>query len=126
MQGILVIIDGLGDLPCKELQGKTPLEAAKKPNLDYLAFKGKLGYMYPIKEKVVPESDTATLSVLGNNINGSYRGYLEALGIGLELEKGDLALRTNFATIDNLKNKKIIDRRVGRTLTTKEASLLAD
>lgn len=125
MNNILVIIDGLGDLPCKELKGKTPLESAKKPNLNYLTSKGKLGYMYPINETTAPESDTAIIAILGNNFFSSYRGYLESLGSGLKIDKGDLAFRTNFATIDNLTNKKVIDRRAGRTLTTKEANLLA-
>jgi len=125
MKGILVIIDGLGDLPNEKLNGKTPLEAAKKENLDYLASRGKLGFMYTINEDVAPESDSAVLAILGNNLIGSFRGYFESLGFGLDLKRGDLALRTNFATIDNLKNKKVIDRRAGRTLTTREASILA-
>ena len=126
MKGIIVIIDGLGDLPCKELEGKTPLEAAEKENLNYLASNGKLGFMYPVKENIAPESDSAILSILGNNLLGSYRGYLEASGVGLKVENGDLALRTNFATIDNLRNKKVIDRRAGRTLTTSEARELSE
>jgi len=126
MKGVLVIIDGLGDLPNRQLNGKTPLEAANKSHLDYLASKGKLGEMYSINEKIIPESDTAILAILGNKILGSYRGQLEALGTNAGMRKGDLALRTNFATVDNMKNKRIIDRRAGRTLTTKEAKILSD
>ncbi len=126
MRGILIIIDGLADLPCKQLSGKTPLEAAEKPNLDYLTNKGELGYMYPVKQGVVPESDQAVLSILGNEVTGSYRGQFEALGSGVNIRKGDLALRANFASVENLMSKRIVDRRAGRTLTTKEASVLAE
>jgi len=125
MKGILVILDGIGDLPHKLLDGKTPLEAAETPNLDYLASKGELGEMYPINENKVPESDSAIVSILGNNYLESSRGQLEARGAGIKLERGDLAMRANFGTIDNLKSKKVIDRRAGRTLTTKEADILA-
>ncbi len=125
MDKILIILDGMGDLPTPSLQGKTPLEVAKTPNLDYLAEKGKLGYLYPISEKVAPESDTAVIAILGNDFRISSRGQFEAKGTGIKLERGDLALRANFATIDNLKSKKVIDRRAGRTLTTKEARELS-
>jgi len=125
MKGILVVIDGMADLPCKQLEDKTPLEAANKPNLDYLASRGSLGYVYTIAENNVPESDGAILSLLGNNPTLSTRGQLEAIGAGIELQRGDLALRVNFATIDNLESENIIDRRAGRTLTTKEAIILA-
>ena len=125
MKGILVVIDGIADLPVKQLEDKTPLEAANKPNLDYFASRGNLGYVYTIAENNVPESDGAILSLLGNNPSLSTRGQLEATGAGIELQRGDLALRINFATIDNLESESIIDRRSGRTLTTKEAVILA-
>ena len=125
MKGILIVIDGLADRACRQLNDRTPLEIADKENLDYLAENGKLGEMFPINETVAPESDTAVVSILGNNAFISSRGVFEAIGAGLDFKRGDLALRTNFATIDNLNSKKIIDRRAGRTLTTKEAGILA-
>jgi len=125
MKGILVIIDGLGDLPCKQLGGKTPLEAAKTPNLDFLATRGEMGWMYPVRPGFVPESDEAIISIFGNDLINSTRGQLEARGANIKLMRGDLALRTNFATIDSLKKGNIIDRRAGRTLTTREAEELA-
>ena len=67
MKGIFVIIDGLGDLPNKRLEGKTPLEAAQTPNLDFLAARGILGYMYPVKPNFIPESDEAIVSIFGND-----------------------------------------------------------
>lgn len=125
MKGVLVVIDGLGDRACRQINGKTPLEAAEKPNLDYMTKQGQLGFMYPINEELAPESDIAVLSLLGNEFHISERGSLEALGAGLILERGDLALRTNFGTIDKIEKGKVLDTRAGRTLTTREAKILA-
>lgn len=125
MKGILVILDGLGDLPNKQLNDMTPLEAAQTPNLDFLAARGQMGYMYPVKPAFIPESDEAIISIFGNDLISSSRGQLEARGSDVKLTRGDLALRANFATIDSLKMGNILDRRVGRTLTTNEAIILA-
>lgn len=125
MKGILVILDGLGDLPCKQLEDKTPLEAAEMPNLDFLANRGQMGYMYSVRPGFVPESDEAVISIFGNDLENSSRGELEAIGAGIKMMRGDLALRVNFATIESMKSGRIIDRRAGRTLTTAEAEILA-
>ena len=125
MKGVLVILDGLGDLPVKQFQGKTPLEAAEMPNLDFLATRGEMGTMWPVRQGFVPESDEAVVSIFGNDLINSSRGQLEARGAGIKVMRGDLALRVNFATIDSLSSGKIIDRRAGRTLTTTEAEILA-
>jgi 2,3-bisphosphoglycerate-independent phosphoglycerate mutase len=124
MKSILILIDGVADRQCPALGNKTPLEAASTPNLDFLAENGKQGYMYPINEKMAPESNNGILAIFGENAFIA-RGPLEALGAGIKFQRGDLALRANFATINNIKEGKIIDRRVGRTLTTKEAMILA-
>ena len=118
-------MDGLGDLPNKQLGDKTPLEAANTPNLDFLATRGELGYLYPVKPGFIPESDEAIVSIFGNDLINSTHGQLEARGAGLKPTRGDLALRVNFATIDSWEKGNIIDRRAGRTLTNEEASLLA-
>ncbi|MCK5043916.1 2,3-bisphosphoglycerate-independent phosphoglycerate mutase [Candidatus Pacearchaeota archaeon] len=125
MKGIFVILDGLGDLPCKQFKGKTPLEAANMPNLNFLAARGEMGWMYPVKPGFVPESDEAIVSIFGNNLISSTRGQLEVKGTNINLTRGDLALRVNFATIDSLEKGNILDRRAGRTLTTQEAQILA-
>ena len=125
LKGIFVIIDGMADTPCAMLNDRTPLDAANMPNLNFLAARGELGFMYPVKPGFVPESDEALLSLFGNKLIFNSRGQLEAKGIGLNLMRGDLALRVNFSTIDPVKNT-IIDRRAGRTLTTAEADILAD
>lgn len=115
---ILLIIDGLGDLPTP----KTPLQAAKKPNLDKLAAAGITGLFSPIRRGVVPGSDTSHLRIFGYDPDVFYpgRGPLEALGIGMSLAEGDIAFRANLATV---KNGKIIDRRAGR-IATAEARML--
>ncbi len=125
MKGIFVILDGLGDLPNKMLNDMTPLEAAQTPNLDFLAARGQLGYVYTVKPGFVPESDEAIVSLFGNELISSTRGQLEARGSELKLTRGDLAFRVNFGTIDSLEKGNILDRRAGRTLTTYEANQLA-
>ncbi|MEM0465458.1 MAG: alkaline phosphatase family protein [Candidatus Pacearchaeota archaeon] len=125
MNKILVILDGAADLPHPFLNGKTPLEAAEMPNLDFFSEYSCMGYMYPISENVAPGSDNSLLSIFGNNPEICKRGVLEAVGIGLNIKKGDIVFRTNFGTIENLKTRKVIDRRVGRTLSSNEAKILA-
>lgn len=115
----------MGDLPTEELGKKTPLEAAETPNMNLLAKKGKVGLMYTIGNGIAPESDAAVISILGYDPHKYYtgRGPLEAVGAGLVMKDGDLALRCNFATLGD--RRIIIDRRAGRDLTEEEASKLS-
>ncbi len=124
MKLIFVAIDGMGDLPIKTLGNKTPLEVAETPNMDSLAKTGKTGLMYSVKKGVAPESDVAVISLLGYDPfkYSTGRGVIEAAGVGLNMKDGDLALRCNFATLGEGKN--ILDRRVARTLSTEEATVL--
>jgi 2,3-bisphosphoglycerate-independent phosphoglycerate mutase len=121
MVKVFVILDGVGDKACRVLNGKTPLEAAKTKNLDFFASNGNGGFVYAINETIAPESDEAILALLGYDPLKYYygRGPLEAYGAGLKFDEGDLVLRTNFSTVEN--GSKIVDRRVGRSLTTAEA-----
>ncbi len=123
MKGILVIIDGMADLPNKLLKDKTPLEAAHTPNMDFFATRGEMGYMDPVKPGFIPESDEAIVSIFGNDLSSSSRGWLEAKGTNIKLTRGDLAFRVNFGTTNS--KGEVIDRRAGRTLTTGEAHELA-
>jgi 2,3-bisphosphoglycerate-independent phosphoglycerate mutase len=125
MKGVFVILDGVADEASRVLGGKTPLEAANTPNLDFLAAKSKINYCYTVREGVAPESSSAVVSLLGFDPEFSPRGPLEAQGIGIKIKPGDLVLRTNFATIDSLESGNILDPRAGRTLSTKEAKVLA-
>lgn len=125
MKTILVVLDGAADRACKELHGKTPLEATAMPNLGFFAGEGKQGYSYLVGEHITPESNEAVFALFGYDPKIIPRGIVEAIGADIKLGYGDLALRTNFATITNIKEGKILDRRAGRTLTTREAAILA-
>jgi 2,3-bisphosphoglycerate-independent phosphoglycerate mutase len=122
---IYIVIDGMGDLPIEELDGKTPLEAAETPYMDSLAKTGKTGLMYTVGKGIAPESDVAVVSILGYDPFAHHvsRGALESIGAGLEMRNGDLALRCNFATL--AADNSIVDRRAGRNLTQEEADELA-
>lgn len=123
---LYIVLDGLSDLPLKELGNKTPLEAAVTPNMDRLAQSGKLGIVYPVGKGIAPESDIAVISLLGYDAHKYYtgRGPLESFAEGLSVNDGDVAFRVNFATVAE-DGKTIKDRRVGRNLTTEEAVALA-
>lgn len=111
---ILVICDGLGDRPIKELGGLTPLEAAKTPHLDSLAAESECGMMHTLGRGFVPGSDVSHLNILGYDYEKYYsgRGTIEAAGVGLKLSDGDVALRGNFGTVND--QLIITDRRAGR------------
>ena len=122
MKSLLIICDGMAD----RLTNKTtPLEAAETPNMDKLAKDGICGIMDTIAAGIRPGSDTAHLALLGYDPYEVYtgRGPLEAEGAGIKLEKGDVALRCNFATLAS--DNSIIDRRAGRNLTAEEGTELA-
>lgn len=122
---LYVLLDGLGDLPVSSFGGLTPLEAAEKPNMDALAKKGISGSVYTVGKGIAPESDVAVISMLGYDPLTTYtgRGPIEVFGSGMVMDNGDLAVRCNFATVDE--NMNIIDRRVGRSLSSEEARILA-
>jgi 2,3-bisphosphoglycerate-independent phosphoglycerate mutase len=122
---LFVVLDGLGDEPHPDLGGRTPLEAAETPVMDRLVRAGKAGLMYPVGEPIAPESDIAVISILGYHAMDYYtgRGPLEALAVGIEMEDGDLVYRANFATAGE--GPEIVDRRVGRGLSSEEAATLA-
>ena len=111
------MLDGVGDLPHPDLAGKTPLEAATTKNMDVLAKNGIMGQVISVGKGIAPESDIAVFNMLGYKFQHSDyagRGVVEAIGIGIDFKDGDLALRGNFATLDN--EGKIIDRRAGRKI----------
>lgn len=111
---LLVVCDGVSDRPVKQFEGQTPLQAARKPAMDAVARNGISGIMDVIAPGVVPGSDTAHLALFGYDPYKVYtgRGPIEAAGAGIDLRKGDVAFRCNFATTDDGVN--IRDRRAGR------------
>ncbi|MCX6776427.1 MAG: 2,3-bisphosphoglycerate-independent phosphoglycerate mutase [Candidatus Micrarchaeota archaeon] len=110
-KAILIICDGLGD---RQIKGRTPLQMARRPNMNMLASKGITGMMHTIAPGVIPGSDTAHLALFSYDPHTYYqgRGVYEALGAGLELEDGDIAFRCNFATVND--RMVVTDRRAGR------------
>lgn len=123
---LYVVLDGVGDTPIKELGHKTPLEAALTPYMDRLAQAGKTGVVHTVGKGIAPESDIAVISLLGYDAHKYYtgRGPLESFAEGLKVEDGNVALRVNFATVED-DGRTIKDRRVGRNLTSDEATILA-
>ncbi|MFA5887729.1 MAG: alkaline phosphatase family protein [Candidatus Nanoarchaeia archaeon] len=118
MKTLFIVLDGAADAG-----NNTPYERAFKPNLDFLAKNGRCGLVQTVGKDIAPESDFAVMAILGYDPYKYFtgRGPLEAYGAGIKLSKPFLALRTNFATVED---DIIIDRRVGRSLTTKEAKEL--
>lgn len=119
---IYVLLDGVGDLPHPDLDGKTPLQTANTPILDKIASNGVIGEVISVGKGIAPESDIAVFNMLGykfNHADYAGRGVMEAIGIGLDFKDGDLALRGNFSTLDD--EGVIIDRRAGRHIEKEDA-----
>jgi len=123
---VYVLLDGVGDLPHPDLNGRTPLDAAVTPNLDVLAKNGTMGQVITVGKGIAPESDIAVFNMLGYKFqHADYvgRGVIEAIGVGTDFKDGDLALRGNFATLND--EGAIIDRRAGRRIEKDDANAVA-
>jgi len=123
---IYVLLDGVGDLPHPDLDGKTPLEAANTPTLDKIASNGVIGEVISVGKGIAPESDIAVFNMLGYKFDHAEyvgRGVIEAIGIGIDFKDGDLALRGNYSTLDE--ENVIIDRRAGRNIEKQDADGIA-
>jgi 2,3-bisphosphoglycerate-independent phosphoglycerate mutase len=121
---LYVCLDGLGDDPIPALGDRTPLEAARTPFMDTLAAQGRTGTVVTVGPGIAPESDIAVFAILGYDPREEHpgRGVVEAVGADMDFRQGDLAYRVNFATAEW---PRIIDRRVGRDLSSDEARALA-
>lgn len=114
---VLVVMDGVGDIRSPKFGNKTPLEYAHTPNMDILAKESSVGRLYPVLPGITPGSGPGHLSLFGYDPLQTTigRGVLEGVGLGIELQNGDVAARCNFATMDDM--GIITDRRAGRIPT---------
>ncbi len=102
MKLVVLLGDGMADLPIEALQGRTPLQTAKKPNMDRLAKQGRSGLAQTVPDGFPPGSDVANLSVMGYAPSRHYTGRapLEAAAMDVQLGAADIAFRCNFVTIE--------------------------
>lgn len=110
----------MADEPLTGFGGKTPLQMAEKPHIDWLAKNGQAGRLITVPETMHPGSEIANMAVLGYDVEKVYdgRGVLEAASMGVELQPGDLALRCNLLTIEN----GILKNHSGGHITSEEAA----
>ncbi|SEF89893.1 2,3-bisphosphoglycerate-independent phosphoglycerate mutase [Xylanibacter ruminicola] len=124
MKHIIILGDGMADLPVERLNGKTLLQYAHKPMMDQLAKEGRCGRLVTVPEGFPPGSEVANTAILGYDLNKVYegRGPLEAASIGYEMADDDLAIRCNIITLED---GKIITHN-GGNLETEDARVLID
>lgn len=120
---IVLVGDGMADYPIESLGMRTPLEAARTPNMDFIAKNGQLGQAKTIPEKMTPASDVANLSILGYDPKKYYsgRGPLEAANLGIALEDDDVAFRCNLITASG---DTLLDYSAGHIKTTEAEKLI--
>ena len=131
MKYVVILGDGMSDYPVSELGGKTPLEVAKKPNIDYLCSKGEVGLVSNVPDNLSPGSDVANLSAMGYDPQKYYSGRspLEAVSIGVDMKDTDIVFRCNVVTVTEepqaYEDKIIVDHSADE-ITTEEARLLIE
>ena len=129
MKYVVVLCDGMADYPVPALGGRTPMELAKKPNIDRLASLGEVGLVRTVAPGLKPGSDVANLSVLGYDPKDCYTGRspLEAVSIGVKMTDEDVALRCNIVTLsddEGYDNKTMIDYSAGDISSTEAAEII--
>ena len=124
MKRIIILGDGMADLPVERLGGKTLLQYAHKPMMDQLAREGRCGRLVTVPEGFPPGSEVANTAILGYDLNKVYegRGPLEAASIGYEMADDAFAIRCNIITLED---GKIITHN-GGNLETDDARVLID
>ena len=128
MKYIIFLGDGMADYPIPELGGKTPLMAARKPGMDWIAREGRTGLFQTIAPDMMTGSAIANLSVLGYDAKAIFhgtegRGVLEAASLGIDLDKNDVALRVNLISVEN---EKIFSHSAGHISNEEAHTLIRD
>jgi 2,3-bisphosphoglycerate-independent phosphoglycerate mutase len=129
MKYLILIGDGMADRPLKELGGKTPLMAARTPNMDALAQGGEVGLVRTIPSGLPKGSEIANLSIFGYDPKRYYtgRGPLEAASIGVKLAPEDVAFRLNLVTLEALGGSVIMeDYSAGHISTDEGRTIIQD
>ncbi|MBO5410672.1 MAG: cofactor-independent phosphoglycerate mutase [Clostridia bacterium] len=129
MKYAVVLYDGMADYAVPALDGKTPMELAKKPRFDAMAKKGRVGLVKTVAEGLKPGSDVANLSVLGYDPGVCYTGRspLEAVSIGVKMKDTDVALRCNIVTLsdeENYEDKTMVDYSAGDISSAEAAEII--
>ena len=122
MKHIIILGDGMADHTIDRLGGKTPLQAAQKPMMDFLAQKGRTGRLITVPEGFPPGSEVANTAIMGYDLHQVYegRGPLEAASIGYEMRPDDMAIRCNIICLSDGK----IKNHHGGHLSTNDADIL--
>ncbi len=131
MKYIVILGDGMSDYPVEELGGKTPLEVAKKPTIDYMCAHGEVGLVKNVPENLSPGSDVANLAAMGYDPQKYYSGRspLEAVSIGVDMKDTDIVFRCNVVNVteeeENYEDKIITDHSADE-ISTEEARELIE
>lgn len=129
MKYIVILGDGMADYPIEAFGGKTILEAASKPVIDYMSKHGELGMVKTVQDGMKPGSDVANLSVMGYDTKQCYSGRspLEAASIGIPMKDTDVTFRCNLVTLsdeENYSDKTMLDYSAGEISTAEAAQLI--
>ena len=129
MKYIVILGDGMADYPVDYFDGKTILEVANKPTIDYMCAHGELGMVKTVQDGMTPGSDVANLSVMGYDTKKCYSGRspLEAASIGVEMKDDDVTFRTNLVTLsddEEYENKTMLDYSAGEISTEESTELM--
>ena len=128
MKYIVLVGDGMGDFPLKGLSGRTPLEVATTPGMDFLVQHGEIGLVQTVPHGMPPGSDVANLSLLGYPPEEKYtgRGPIEAASLRIPMRPEDVAFRCNLVTIKKVNNELIMEDYSAGHISTEEARILIE
>lgn len=130
MKYVIVIGDGMADYKIESLGGKTPLQVAEKPRMDYMARHGIIGFVHNVPKDMIPESDTANLAVMGYDpkVYSKGRSPLEAVSMGIDMKPDETAFRINTVALteeaDCYENERILDHGADEIPTEESTKLI--